>query len=50
MPQRIEFRRTEDAPSYERHLYLEDEGSFRADLGAWERELLASSKEDIYTS
>jgi type III restriction enzyme len=41
LPERIEFRRTEEAPAYERHLYLEEDGSFRADLGTWERELLA---------
>jgi len=41
LPERIEFRRTEDASAYERHLYLEEDGSFRADLGPWERELLA---------
>ena len=41
LPDRIEFRRTEGAPCYERHLYLEDDGSFRADLGTWERELIA---------
>ncbi|WP_373509140.1 DEAD/DEAH box helicase [Thiocapsa sp.] len=46
LPERIEFRRTEDAPSYERHLYLEDDGSFRADLGTWERELLAEELAD----
>jgi len=40
LPERIEFRRTEEAPAYERHLYLEDDGSFRADLGTWERELI----------
>jgi len=41
LPERIDLRRTEDAPSYGRHLYLEDDGSFRADLGTWERELIA---------
>ena len=41
LPERIEFRRTEGAPDYERHLYLEDDGRFRADLGPWERELIA---------
>ncbi len=46
LPDRIEFRRTEGAPSYERHLYLEDDGSFRADLGTWERELLAEELAD----
>jgi type III restriction enzyme len=46
LPERIEFRRTEEAPAYERHLYLEDDGSFRADLGTWERELLAEELAD----
>ena len=46
LPERIEFRRTENAPSYERHLYLEEDGSFRADLGTWERELLAEELAD----
>lgn len=46
LPERIEFRRTEGAPPYERHLYLEDEGRFRADLGTWERELLAEELAD----
>ncbi|WP_295435780.1 DEAD/DEAH box helicase family protein [uncultured Thiodictyon sp.] len=41
LPERIEFRRTEGAPDYERHLYLEDDGRFRADLETWERELIA---------
>jgi type III restriction enzyme len=41
LPERIQFRRTEQAPSYERHLYLEDDGGFRTDLGTWEAELLA---------
>jgi type III restriction enzyme len=41
LPERIEFRRSEDAADYERHLYLEDDGGFRADLGTWERELIA---------
>jgi type III restriction enzyme len=46
LPERIEFRRTEDAPSYERHLYLEDDGRFRVDLKTWERELLAEELDD----
>lgn len=49
LPERIEFRRTEGAPCYERHLYLEDDGSFRADLGTWERELINEElgREDV---
>ncbi|WP_295544115.1 DEAD/DEAH box helicase family protein [uncultured Thiohalocapsa sp.] len=46
LPDRIEFRRTEKAPSYERHLYLEEDGSFRADLGSWERGLLTEELAD----
>ncbi len=46
LPRRIEFRRTEDAPRHERHLCLEDDGRFRADLGTWERELLAEELAD----
>lgn len=41
LPERLQFRRAEDAPCYKRHLYLEDDGRFRADLGTWEAELLA---------
>jgi type III restriction enzyme len=49
LPERIEFRRTGQAPRYERHLYLEDDGHFRADLGTWEREVLAEelAKEEV---
>ncbi|MBK1619737.1 hypothetical protein CKO42_15065 [Lamprobacter modestohalophilus] len=36
----IDFRRSTNAPIYQRHLYLEEDGQFRADLGTWERELL----------
>jgi len=46
LPERIEFRRPEEAPAYERHLYLEDDGRFRADLGTWERGLLAEELAD----
>lgn len=46
LPEQVDLRRTENAPSYERHLYLDDDGSFRADLGTWERELLAEEPAD----
>ncbi|MBK5940280.1 DEAD/DEAH box helicase [Halochromatium roseum] len=36
----IDFRRSANAPIYQKHLYLEEDGQFRADLGTWERELL----------
>ena len=41
LPERIDFRRPKMAPLYERHLYLETDGSFRAELETWERELIA---------
>jgi type III restriction enzyme len=41
LPERIQFRRPEDAPSYEGHLFLEDDGQFRSELGTWEAQLLA---------
>jgi type III restriction enzyme len=40
LPDSIPFRRTPKASTYERHLYLEDDGSFRANLGAWEEGVL----------
>jgi hypothetical protein len=40
LPEIIDFRRTTHAPTFERHLYLEDDGCFRADLGSWKRELI----------
>ncbi|MCY8961771.1 DEAD/DEAH box helicase [Bacillus atrophaeus] len=36
----IDFRRSVNAPSYEKHLYLEDDGSFKADLGPWEIDVI----------
>jgi len=41
LPERIDFRRPKTAPLYERHLYLEADGGFRAELETWERELVA---------
>jgi len=36
LPISIDFRRTAEAAEYERHLYLEEDGGFRADLTTWE--------------
>ncbi|WPL18965.1 Type III restriction enzyme, res subunit [Thiorhodovibrio winogradskyi] len=36
----IPFRRSDKAPAYDKHLYLEEDGQFRADLGTWEHDLL----------
>lgn len=46
LPEVIDFRRPADAPIYEKHLYLEDDGKFRADLGTWEREVLLEELND----
>lgn len=34
LPETIDFRRSPTAPEYDRHLFLEDDGTFRADLGS----------------
>ena len=49
LPDRIEFRRADKTPSCERHLYQEEDGSFRDDPGCWERGLLAEelANEDV---
>ena len=46
LPDVIDFRRPANAPEYSKHLYLEHDGKFRADLGTWERELLLEELED----
>ncbi len=40
LPDTISFRRAKGAPLYPKHLYLEEDGQFRADLGTWEVEVL----------
>lgn len=40
LPDSIDFRRSPKAPEYDKHLFLEDDGKFRADLGSWEQEVL----------
>jgi type III restriction enzyme len=40
LPESIDFRRSLKAPEYDRHLFLEGDGNFRADLGTWEQEVL----------
>lgn len=40
LPESIAFRRSQVASEYDKHLYLEDDDKFRADLGTWEREVL----------
>jgi len=40
LPESIDFRRSPKAPEYDKHIFLEDDGKFRADLGTWEQEVL----------
>jgi type III restriction enzyme len=40
LPESIPFRRTPKAPAFEKHLYTEGNGTFHADLGAWEKGVL----------
>lgn len=40
MPDKIDFNRTAEAPEYEKHLYLEQDGKFHTDLGNWEKDVL----------
>jgi len=40
LPDSVDFNRSPDAPQYKKHLYLEQDGKFRADLGNWEKGVL----------
>lgn len=40
LPESIDFNRSPQAPEYEKHLYLEEDGKFRVDLGNWEKDVL----------
>lgn len=40
LPDSIDFQRSTTAAEYEKHLYIENNGEFRADLGSWERGVL----------
>ena len=46
LPPSIAFRRSADAPQYDKHLYVEPDGSFRAELGPWERAVLEQALAD----
>jgi type III restriction enzyme len=46
LPESIDFRRPANAPEYDKHLFLEDDGKFRADLGTWEQEVLQEELAD----
>ncbi|MFC1481609.1 DEAD/DEAH box helicase [Candidatus Neomarinimicrobiota bacterium] len=40
LPNVIDFNRKPESKSYDKHLYLEGDGSFRVDLGPWEDHVL----------
>ena len=40
LPEAIDFRRPPDAPEFDRHLFVDDDGRFRAELGTWEQDVL----------
>lgn len=40
LPLSIDFNRLPSAPLWDRHLYVEDNGQFRAELGSWEAGVL----------
>lgn len=46
LPDSVDFNRSPDAPQYKKHLYLEQDGKFRADLGNWEKGVLEIELQD----
>ncbi len=46
LPETIDFRRLPTAPLRERHLYVENDGQFRAELGSWEAGVLQEELAD----
>jgi len=46
LPDTIDFRRSPKAPEYDKHLFLEEDDTFRADLGTWEQEMLQEELAD----
>lgn len=46
LPEIIDFQRSVKAQIYEKHLYLEEDGSFRADIGPWEKDVLEIELKD----
>jgi type III restriction enzyme len=47
LPESIPFRRTPKAPTFERHLYVEEDNTFRANLGSWEKGVLEEELADL---
>jgi type III restriction enzyme len=46
LPDSIGFRRPPTAPSFDKHLYLDEANAFRAELGGWEAGVLAEELAD----
>ncbi len=46
LPDTISFRRTAKAPQFDKHLYVEQDDSFHADLGTWEKGVLEEELKD----
>jgi len=46
LPATIDFRHSSKAIKFDKHLYLEDDDKFRADLGTWEQEILQEELTD----
>jgi type III restriction enzyme len=46
LPETIDFRRSPKAPRYAKHLFLEEDAQFRADIGTWEKEVLEEELSD----
>jgi len=40
LPDSIDWNRAPKAPLFDKHLYVEDDGKFRVELGTWEKEVL----------
>ncbi|MEI6414656.1 MAG: DEAD/DEAH box helicase family protein [Pseudomonadota bacterium] len=47
LPETIDFRRSPKAPEYDRHLFLEEDHKFRADIGTWEQDVLHEELADV---
>jgi len=47
LPESIPFKRTPKAPVFEKHLYLEEDNTFRANLGTWEKGVLEEELADL---
>ena len=46
LPESIAFSRSTNAPEYDKHIFLEHDDKFRADLGTWEQGVLMEELED----